>query len=254
MKALDEARGRAQFVGKRVILLPDQTRYVGEGAGIKAITGGDLVEIDGKYEKQFSTVLQAVVLATNNEPMTFTERQGGIARRRVIFPFDQPVPEADKDPCLADNIAAELPVIIRHLLARFADQNDARTLLTEQRDSAEAMHIKKQSDPLYNFCAHMLGLEGITGLYMGNRNITPRKPRIYLYHAYLTFLDAHGYDRPLTLTKFGADLTRVMKEFGVAVEKVRTRQGMRYNLDLSPSAEEWLPAVPLQALLNDPPI
>ncbi|EIS47433.1 putative P4-specific DNA primase domain protein, partial [Yersinia pestis PY-60] len=36
-------------------------KYVGEGAGIKAITGGDLVEIDGKYEKQFSTLLTAVV-------------------------------------------------------------------------------------------------------------------------------------------------------------------------------------------------
>ncbi|WP_240740666.1 hypothetical protein [Lelliottia amnigena] len=50
MKALDEARGRAQFVGKSLIILPDQPRYTGEGIGIKAITGGDPVEIDGKYE------------------------------------------------------------------------------------------------------------------------------------------------------------------------------------------------------------
>ncbi|MBM0697997.1 toprim domain-containing protein, partial [Klebsiella pneumoniae] len=78
MSTLDLARGRAQFVGKSLIIMPDQTRYVGEGAGIKAVTGGDPVEIDGKYEKQFTTVLSAVVLATNNEPMTFTERNGGI--------------------------------------------------------------------------------------------------------------------------------------------------------------------------------
>ncbi|MCL5590068.1 toprim domain-containing protein [Enterobacter roggenkampii] len=71
MGTLDTARGRAQLVGKSLIIMPDQTRYVGEGAGIKAITGGDPVEIDGKYEKQFTTVLNAVVLATNNEPMTF---------------------------------------------------------------------------------------------------------------------------------------------------------------------------------------
>ena len=78
MGALDTARGRAQLVGKSLIIMPDQTRYVGEGAGIKAITGGDPVEIDGKYEKQFTTVLNAVVLATNNEPMTFTERNGAL--------------------------------------------------------------------------------------------------------------------------------------------------------------------------------
>jgi putative DNA primase/helicase len=40
MPSLDSARGRAQFVGKNLIIMPDQTRYVGEGAGIKAITGG----------------------------------------------------------------------------------------------------------------------------------------------------------------------------------------------------------------------
>ena len=113
MSTLDLARGRAQFVGKGLIIMPDQTRYVGEGAGIKAITGGDPVEIDGKYEKQFTTVLSAVVLATNNEPMTFTERNGGIARRRVIFPFNHPVSEADKDPDLTAKIRAEIPVIIR---------------------------------------------------------------------------------------------------------------------------------------------
>ncbi len=71
---------------------------MGEDAGIKAITGGDLVKIDGKYEKQFSTVLTAVVLAKNNEPMNFSERQGGITRRRVIFAFNHSVKESEKAP------------------------------------------------------------------------------------------------------------------------------------------------------------
>ncbi|PHM36292.1 DNA primase [Xenorhabdus mauleonii] len=59
MRALDEARGRYQFVGKSLITLPDQVKYVGEGAGIKAITGGDLIEVDGKYEMQFPTIIKA---------------------------------------------------------------------------------------------------------------------------------------------------------------------------------------------------
>ncbi|MCU6163169.1 DNA primase, partial [Enterobacter bugandensis] len=101
------------------------------------------MEIDGKYEKQFSTLITAVVLATNNEPMSFTERQGGIARRRVIFAFNHPVKEADKDPLIGEKIAAELPVVIRCLLAEFADQDNARKLLLEQRDSREAMGIKR---------------------------------------------------------------------------------------------------------------
>lgn len=245
MKALDEARGRAQFVGKSLIILPDQPKYSGEGTGIKAITGGDPVEIDGKYEKQFTTVLHAVVLATNNEPMTFTERNGGVARRRVIFPFDIPVQEPDKDPDLPQKIARELPVIIRRLLATFADQNKAKSLLMAQRNSLEAMTVKCNSDPLYGFCRHIVTLAEAVGMMMGNKNIVPRAPRTYLYHAYLSYMEAHGFERPLTLTRFGKDFPKVMAEYGAEYKRAKTNTGWRYNMDLAESAEDWLPATPL---------
>jgi putative DNA primase/helicase len=244
MRALDEARGRYQFVGKSLITLPDQVKYVGEGAGIKAVTGGDLIEVDGKYEKQFSTVIKAVVLATNNEPMSFTERNGGIARRRVIFPFNIPVKESEKDPHLAEKISRELPVIIRHLLTEFADQNKAKKLLQAQRDSNEALTVKSNSDPLYHFCGYLVSVNDATGMKMGNKNISPRAPRLYLYHAYLSFMEAHGFERPLTLTKFGESIPKIMLEYKQEYRKVRTKKGYSYNVELSEEAEEWLPSVP----------
>ncbi|MDC9613170.1 primase-like DNA-binding domain-containing protein [Xenorhabdus khoisanae] len=244
MRALDEARGRYQFVGKSLITLPDQVKYVGEGAGIKAVTGGDLIEVDGKYEKQFSTVIKAVVLATNNEPMSFTERNGGIARRRVIFPFNIPVKESEKDPHLPEKISRELPVIIRHLLTEFADQNKAKKLLQAQRDSNEALTVKSNSDPLYRFCDYLIPVADTVGMKMGNKNISPRAPRLYLYHAYLSFMEAHGFERPLTLTKFGESLPKIMMEYKKEYWKVRTKKGYSYNVELSEEAEEWLPSVP----------
>jgi putative DNA primase/helicase len=244
MKALDEARGRYQFVGKSLITLPDQVKYVGEGAGIKAITGGDLLEVDGKYEKQFSTIIKAVVLATNNEPMSFTERNGGIARRRVIFPFNIPVKESEKDPQLPEKISRELPVIIRHLLTEFTDQNKAKKLLQAQRDSSEALTVKSSSDPLYRFCSYLMPITDSAGMKMGNKNISPRAPRLYLYHAYLSFMEAHGFERPLTLTKFGESLPKIMLEYRKDYQKVRTKKGYSYAVELSEEAEEWLPSVP----------
>ncbi|MDE9545073.1 primase-like DNA-binding domain-containing protein [Xenorhabdus bovienii] len=244
MRALDEARGRYQFVGKSLITLPDQVKYVGEGAGIKAITGGDLIEVDGKYEKQFSTIIKAVVLATNNEPMSFTERNGGIARRRVIFPFNIPVKESEKDPQLPEKISRELPVIIRHLLNEFADQNKAKKLLQAQRDSNEALTVKSHSDPLYRFCGYLVSVNDATGMMMGNKNISPRAPRLYLYHAYLSFMEAHGFERPLTLTKFGESISKIMLEYRKEYRKVRTKKGYSYNVELSEEAEEWLPSAP----------
>ncbi|BDI47315.1 hypothetical protein EsCd1HHP049_03233 [Escherichia sp. HH154_1D] len=38
------------MVGFSLIIMPDMTRYAGDGAGIKAITGGDKVAIDPKHK------------------------------------------------------------------------------------------------------------------------------------------------------------------------------------------------------------
>lgn len=77
MKALEDARERALVVGFSLIIMPDMTRYAGDGAGIKAITGGDKVAIDPKHKAPYSTRIQAVVLAVNNNAMSFSDRSGG---------------------------------------------------------------------------------------------------------------------------------------------------------------------------------
>lgn len=240
MAALDSARGRAQFVGKSMITLPDQPKYSGEGTGIKAITGGDAVEIDPKHEHQYTAVLRAVVVATNNTPMIFTERAGGVARRRVIFQFNNRVREEDKDPDLSEKISAEIPVIVRRLLANFSDPEKARMLLLDQRNSEEALEVKQKTDPLYAFCAYLEKLSECTGMLVGNRN-PPLYPRVYLYHAYLAFLEANGFDKPLTLNKFAEGMESAMREFNHEYRKERKTRGVVTNVELSGSAEDWLP-------------
>ncbi|WP_406812977.1 primase-helicase zinc-binding domain-containing protein [Klebsiella quasipneumoniae] len=242
MAALDSARGRAQFVGKSMITLPDQPKYSGEGTGIKAITGGDAVEIDPKHEHQYTAVLRAVVVATNNTPMIFTERAGGVARRRVIFQFNNRVREEDKDPDLSEKISAEIPVIVRRLLANFSEPEKARALLLDQRNSEEALEVKQKTDPLYAFCAYLEKLSECTGMLVGNRN-PPLYPRVYLYHAYLAFLEANGFDKPLTLNKFAEGMESAMREFNHEYRKERKTRGVVTNVELSGSAEDWLPQV-----------
>ncbi|HDY9258267.1 TPA: toprim domain-containing protein [Klebsiella pneumoniae] len=242
MGTLDQARGRAQFVGKSLIIMPDQTRYVGEGAGIKAITGGDPVEIDGKYEKQFTTVLSAVVLATNNEPMTFTERNGGIARRRVIFPFNNPVSEADKDPDLTAKIRAEIPVIIRHLLTIFSDQNKAKALLIEQRDSQEALDVKRGTDPVIDMCAALYFMNEPKGMMMGGGTWAGQpEPRAYLYHLYLAFLEYHGLGKPLSVEKFSRAMKNSAKEYRSQYLTRKVKGRTQTNLSVTELAEEFIP-------------
>ncbi|KYU46404.1 DNA primase family protein [Escherichia coli] len=215
MTSLDDAGGRAQVVGSRLIVLADQPKYTGEGTGIKKITGGDPVEINPKYEKRFTAVIRAVVLATNNNPMIFTERAGGVARRRVIFRFDNIVSEAEKDRELPEKIAAEIPVIIRRLLANFTDPEKARALLLEQRDCDEALAIKQQTDPVIEFCQFLNFLEEARGLMMGGGGDSVKyTTRNSLYRVYLAFMAYAGRSKPLNVAEFSKAMKPAAKVYG----------------------------------------
>ncbi|HCP5916369.1 TPA: DNA primase [Escherichia coli] len=242
MAALDSARGRAQFVGKKMITLPDQPKYTGEGTGIKAITGGDAVEIDPKNEHQYTAVLRAVVVATNNTPMIFTERAGGVARRRVIFQFNNRIRDEDKDPLLAEKISAEIPVIVRRLLVLFADQEEARRLLVEQRDGDEALEVKRATNPVIAMCAALEFSSFPNGMMMGGgrKGEAGLNPRECLYHFYLTYMEYMGLQKPLGVTEFGKAVKEAAREIGhdylTRLIKGRTQTNTRPN----DKAEEFL--------------
>jgi putative DNA primase/helicase len=112
IETLESARERASVVGYSLIVLPDQEKWSGDGAGIKAITGGDAVAIDPKYRDAYSTHIPAVILAVNNNPMQFSDRSGGVSRRRVIITFPEVIPTNERDPQLIEKIGQELAVIV----------------------------------------------------------------------------------------------------------------------------------------------
>ncbi|WP_418457871.1 DNA primase family protein [Citrobacter braakii] len=242
MKALEDARDRALVVGYSLIIMPDMTRYAGDGAGIKAITGGDKVSIDPKHKAPYSTRIQAVVLAVNNNAMTFSDRSGGISRRRVIFNFTEVVPENERDTMLAEKIEGELAVIIRHLLTRFASQDEAKRLLHEQQKSEEALAIKREGDSLVDFCGYLLASVACDGMFIGNAEIVPFSPRKYLYHAYLAYMRANGLSKPVSLMRFGTDMPGAMSEYGKKYDKRKTKHGIRSNVTLHDDSDDWMPS------------
>lgn len=242
IETLESPRERAALIGFSLIRLPDQEKWSGDGAGLKAITGGDAVSVDPKYKDAYSTHIPAVILAVNNNPMRFTDRSGGVSRRRVILHFPEQIAPEERDPQLRDKIARELAVIVRQLMQKFSDPMTARALLQSQQNSDEALSIKRDADPTFDFCGYLEMLPEPDGMYMGNANIIPRQPRLYLYHAYLIYMEAHGYKNTLSLTMFGKGLSAMLKEYGLNYDKRRTNQGMQTNLTLKEESNaDWLP-------------
>lgn len=239
---LEDPRKRASLIGFSLIRLPDQEKWSGDGAGLKAITGGDAVSVDPKYQNPYSTHIPAVILAVNNNPMRFTDRSGGVSRRRVILHFPEQIAPDERDPQLCDKIAFELAVIVRQLMQQFSDPMSARALLQSQQNSGEALSIKRDADPTFDFCGYLEALPQTNGMFMGNANIIPRQPRNYLYHAYLVYMEANGYRHVLSLKAFGLGLPMMLKEYGLNYEKRHTKQGTQTNLTLREDSNgDWLP-------------
>lgn len=133
INTLEDPRKRASsLIGFSLIRLPYQEKWSGDGAGLKAITGGDAVSVYSKYQNPYSTHIPAVILAVNNNPMCFTDRSGGVSRRRVIIHFPEQIAPEERDPQLRDKIARELAVIVRQLMQQFSDPMSARALLQSQ--------------------------------------------------------------------------------------------------------------------------
>ena len=239
---LEDPRKRASLIGFSLIRLPDQEKWSGDGAGLKAITGGDAVSVDPKYQNPYSTHIPAVIIAVNNNPMRFTDRSGGVSRRRVIIHFPEQIAPEERDPQLKDKIACELAVIVRQLMQQFSDPMTARALLQSQQNSDEALSIKRDADPTFDFCGYLEALPQTSGMFMGNANIIPRQPRNYLYHAYLVYMEANGYRNVLSLKMFGLGLPMMLKEYGMNYEKRHTKQGTQTNLTLREDSNgDWLP-------------
>ncbi len=228
---LDEPRGRESFVGKTLLICPEQSRYGGDGGGLKSITGGDPLNIDPKHRSKFKAVIPAVVLIVNNEATRFTERSGGIERRRVIFHFDKVVPENDRDPNFMDKIEREVGGIIYKLIHAFERPETAKAALKEQQTSDEALEIKSESDHITEFCGYFYTTAQNDGLYIGNANLEG-KARTHLYPAYLAFSRASGITNTLTLRNFSNSLKQGFAQHKNKFEffKVKGKFGYRSNV------------------------
>ena len=228
---LDEPRGRESFVGKTLLICPEQSRYGGDGGGLKSITGGDPVNIDPKHRSKFKAVIPAVVLIVNNEATRFTERSGGIERRRVIFHFDKVVPENERDPNFMDKIEMEAGGIIYKLIHNFEQPETAKAALKEQQTSDEALEIKSESDHITEFCGYFYTAPQNDGLYIGNANLEG-KARTHLYPAYLAFSRASGITNTLTLRNFSNSLKQGFAQHKNKFEfsKIKGKYGYRSNV------------------------
>lgn len=232
LENFDDERKIAGLEDKKLIICSEQTKYAGDGGGLKAITGGDMVRVDPKNKHPFNARIAAMIMIVNNDPCKWTERNGGIDRRIVNFRFNKRPPENERDPYFMDKITLEIGGIIRKVLDTFPDPLEAKRTLEEQKESLEALEIKKQSDPLTDFFEYLYTTENTDGLYIGTGNTLGHdKIRTHLYPAYLAFVKAKNV-LELGLNTFVVGIEQAVKQHGNKHDftKRKTNKGQRTNV------------------------
>lgn len=240
MDILGNAAARVDLIGKALITMPEEGGKRDSGQYIKQITGGDRMAFNPKFLKPFSTTIDAVVLCVNNTPMKFTNDNGGIARRRVLFAFDKQVPHSQRDKQLGVKIKDELPVIVRHLFALFEDPEIANGLLREQMVSDEAQQLIVESDPLSQF----LALTEFTRLALGRVRWCAKSGqdpimKVHLYETYKAFCELTGVKFVYELASFKAAVKHAMRDSGKPYNFRRSNGADFINVIFAEAADEY---------------
>jgi len=174
--------------------------------------------------------------------MRFTDRSGGVSCRRVILQFPEIIAASERVSQLKEKISGELAVIVRQLKQQFSQPQDARVLLELQQNSDEASRIKRDADPMVDFCGYQFTTSEPDSLFMGNASIRPLQQRRYLYHAYQAYMEANGYRNLSSMKMFSLSLESILREYGNHYLKRRTKLEMQTNRDLTEeSSSDWLP-------------
>lgn len=235
---LETPEGRAPLLAKSLIVMPDQDEWVGNGKGLIAITGGDKISINEKYVKRISVTIKAVIIAINNNPMTFKDGAGGVERRRVNISMNNVVSESERDPSLLNNLLNELPAIVSYVVNYFSSSSQAKSYLQAHINSNEALEIKQRSSSIIDFCKHFRLDENGKGLRIGVAD-KKQQPKVFLYHAYLAYCSAYG-EKPISVTKFKPAMVTGLLNYGIDYQLTRDSIGYRSNIVFNDIYKEWI--------------
>jgi len=159
------------LMGKKLVLFQDMDRWGGSVSKLKALTGGDWIRIERKYQSENPEPFQfhGLVMITANEAIQSTDYTSGLARRRLTIPFDRPFDGShtvqrelikfDTEGNPQGEFAALLPGLVNWLLDLSTDDMRAYLMNTGDKVKFLKTYAKTQSlrsSPLLDWMEHTL--------------------------------------------------------------------------------------------------
>jgi len=93
----------------------------------QTIISGEQMSVAIKHGKPVTGTWTLPLVLAGNNPPSYEDESGSIARRLLVVRFKKPLAAGDKDPHLAAKIATEIPFIIQKVARAYKEQLDLKT-------------------------------------------------------------------------------------------------------------------------------
>ncbi|WP_324682513.1 DNA primase family protein [Bibersteinia trehalosi] len=245
INGLDEPKLISGLIGKTLAYSPDQGDYKGMADGLKRLTGNETLKAHIFYKNPFDVVLNACFAMSTNYPLLFTDRNGGVSRRRIIIELNRKIPVERKDPYFREKLQGELYGIIQKVLAEFPDENTARMVLEEHIDTDTGLSIKQQGNHLIDFASYFKVSNDTKGLRWGSNRTQeerPNEPKT-IYKGYILYCECVGI-KPLNLRTFKTAFKDALKDCGEKTEVQEIKSSYYFTnihyKDKENALKEWI--------------
>ena len=217
----------ARFYQKKLILLPDSERWMGEVSVLKQLTGQDPIRYERKGVQQcrdFS--YEGMVILSANEAPQSSDRTSGQERRKLTIELDTRCPEYEGRE-LTKEFAPFLPGLLARILAIPSER--ITELVKHSDKNVPALSEKKWSQLCEtNPIAEWLNERAVSGenfkTYMGTND--PESVGKWLYANFCQFQAQSGYKQSIPSKRFSNNLKDLLKnQLKLSIKEGRDRNG-----------------------------
>lgn len=224
----------AEFVGKRLAILPDSDRFGGYPAKLKSLLGLDALPAEVKGESGRATfIFEGTLILTANEPVRFTDHSGAIERRRLRVFFNRAVGEMSRRNLIevkgqgqkiTGEFAPLLPGFVNWVLSM--DETDVKRYCCKRDavSSTKALEIDAaiEADPLRQWIdSNLIALPEISSQVGTNDS---NRSDVWLFANYVKWCRENGHS-PQSMRAFSGHLISALQGHGIEATKQTGRTG-----------------------------
>ena len=263
------------FVGKKLILLPDQDKWGGTANTLKALTGDDMLRGEVKYKASTTSYqYKGMVIITANSEIQSNDKTTGLQRRRITLYFNrvykgrtakgQVLIDFTKDGTPQGKFAPELPGLTNWLLS-MSDEEMVNYLCKPKEYvksyKAEASERDRRVSPVHDWLhEHVVFAPGEFTAFGRKRKVPFNEGsrhvyadcETHLYPSYLEYTEGVG-NKPVTFSNFKSTLIEICetnelpvkedvveKKKGMTGLKLRNNESTKANIQALPSFIDYM--------------